>query len=242
MQIGNKNALVTGATGGIGRATALMLAREGVAKLVISDIDRKQLEPLAKEIRTLGAEPIIIPANLSSPDEAIKLYEQAETKAGGLDIIHNNAGIMGAVPDFPDAELSRMVAALQINFVAMVIGTRIAIGNLRKRGVGGVIINTSSVAAFEPMPADPAYSSSKAAILSFSRACEPLKDSLGIRVVPLCPAVTDTAIVPKDAPWLADLLKSIKLLQPDDIAAEVKRIIEDDTIAGEPVVVENEPA
>lgn len=242
MDIKGKNAIVTGASAGIGRATARMLAERGAATIVIADVDRAGLETLAAEIRAAGAKAIIKVADLSKADEAIRLYEEADRESGGLDILHNNAGVMTGLPDFPDTVMSKMVAVIQINLIAMMIGTRLGVEQLRRRGAPGVIINTSSVAAFSVMPADPAYSASKHGILAFTQSCKPLHEAYGVRVVAICPGITDTAIVPKDADWLQPALKRVKILTPEDIAREVCRIVEDDSLAGDYVKVENEPA
>ena len=124
----------------------------------------------------------------------------------------------------------------------MMIGTRLAVGQMRRRGTSGVIINTSSMAAFGHLPADPAYTASKHGILAFSLSCKPLREKYNLRVVALCPGITDTAIVQKDAAWLKPALGKIEILSPDDIAAEVRRIVEDDTLAGVCIKVENRPA
>lgn len=242
MNIKGKNAIVTGASAGIGRATAQMLAERGAATVVIADIDRAGLETLAAEIRAAGAQAIVKVADLSKVDEAIRLYEEADRESGGLDIIHNNAGIMTGLPDFPDTVMSKMVAVIQINLIAMMIGTRLGVEQMRRRKAPGVIINTSSVAAFSVMPADPAYSASKHGILAFTQSCKALHEQNGVRVMAICPGITDTAIVPKDAEWLQPALKRVKILTPEDIAREVCRIVEDDSLAGDYVKVENEAA
>lgn len=240
MQITAKNAIVTGASAGIGRATALMLARQGAAKVVVADIERTGLESVSREITAAGAEVIPIVADLSRTDEVIRLFEEADRATGGLQIVHNNAGIMTGLPDFPDTVLTKMVAVIQINLIAMMVGTRLAVEQMRRRGKPGVIINTSSVAAFSTMPADPAYSASKHGILAFSQSCKPLHERFGIRVMAICPGITDTAIVPHEAEWLQPALKRVRVLEPDDIAREVCRIVEDDTLAGDHVTIRNE--
>lgn len=240
MQITAKNAIVTGASAGIGRATALMLARQGAAKVVVADIERTGLESVSREITAAGAEVIPIVADLSRTDEVIRLFEEADRATGGLQIVHNNAGIMTGLPDFPDTVLTKMVAVIQINLIAMMVGTRLAVEQMRRRGKPGVIINTSSVAAFSTMPADPAYSASKHGILAFSQSCKPLHEGFGIRVIAICPGITDTAIVPHEAEWLQPALKRVRVLEPEDIAKEVCRIVEDDTLAGDHVTIRNE--
>ena len=240
MDIRGKKAIVTGASAGIGRAAALMLAQRGASTVVIVDIDQAGLESLAAEIRQAGSSAVVKAADLSKSDEVIRLFEEVDRETGGLDIVFNNAGIMTGLPDFPDTVMSKMIAVIQINLIAMMVGTRLAVEQMRKRNKPGVIINTSSVAAFGTMPADPAYSASKHGILAFSESCKPLHERFNIRVMAICPGITDTAIVPKDAPWLQPALERVKILHPDDIAREVCRIVEDETLSGSHVVVKNQ--
>lgn len=217
-----------------------MLASGGAARVVIVDIDQLGLASLKAEIEALGATPIVIPADLSDPAEVVRVFEQADREAEGLDIIHNNAGIMTGPPDFPDTVMAKMIAVIQINLIAMMVGTRLGIEQLRKRGKPGVIINTSSVAAFGAMPADPAYSASKHGILAFTQSCKPLHERFNIRVMAICPGITDTAIVPKGAEWLKPALERVKILKPSDIARAVREIIEDDSLSGDQVTIQNQ--
>lgn len=242
MDIRGKNVLVTGASAGIGRATVKMLAEKGVAHAVIVDVDPAGLKTLASEIEASGVKITALTADLSKPDEVIRIFEEADAVTGGLDFVHNNAGIMTGLPDFPDTVMSKMIAVIQINLIAMMVGTRIAVEQMRKRGKAGVIINTSSVAAFSTMPADPAYSASKHGILAFTRSCLPLHERFNIRVMAICPGITDTAIVPHDAPWLKPALERVKILRPEDIARVVGEIIENDSLAGDQITIQNEPA
>jgi NAD(P)-dependent dehydrogenase (short-subunit alcohol dehydrogenase family) len=242
MDVKGKNAIVTGASAGIGRAVAVMLARHGARTVVVVDIDARGLASVSEEIRAAGSTPIAKAADLSKPDEVIRVFEEADRETGGLDIVHNNAGIMTGSPDFPDTVMGKMIAVIQINLIAMMVGTRIAIDQMRRRGAPGVIINTASVAAFGVMPADPAYSASKHGILAFSQSCKPLHETFNIRVMAICPGIVDTAIVPKDAEWLQPALRAVKILQPDDIADAVLGIVEDDTLSGDQVTIQNQPA
>ena len=242
MDIKGKKVLVTGAGAGIGRAVAIMFADKGADTVVVVDINAANLASTAEAIGAAGAKAISMTADLSKPEEVIAMFEEADRATGGLDIVHNNAGIMTGAPDFPDTVMEKMIAVIQINLIAMMVGTRIAIEQMRRRGAPGVIINTSSIAAFSTMPADPAYSASKHGILAFSQSCKPLHEAYNIRVMAICPGVVDTAIVPKDAEWLAPVLKALKILHPDDIARAVMDIVADDTLAGEQVTVSNAPA
>ena len=219
MDIKGKNALVTGAGQGIGEASALMLAQNGVGKLVIVDINETNLNRVADAIQVLGAEAIVKVCDVSEMDNVIQLFEAAEAETGGLDIVHNNAGIMTGEPDFPDTIMEKMIAVIQINLLAMMVGTRQAIELMRARAAAGVIVNTAS---------------------NFTQSCASLQEAFNIRVMAVCPGMTDTAIVPHDAEWLQPALAASKLLQPEDIAAAVQKIIEDDSVTGDYVVVANE--
>jgi len=241
MDIRGKNTLVTGAGQGIGEASAMMLAKNGAGKVVIVDINEPNLDRVAGAIEACGAKAIVKVCDVSETDNVIQLFNAAEAETGGLDIVHNNAGIMTGEPDFPDTIMEKMIAVIQVNLLAMMVGTRQAIELMRTRSAAGVIVNTGSTAAFGPIMADPAYSTSKAGIVNFTQSCAPLKEAFNIRVMAVCPGMTDTAIVPHDAEWLQPALAATKLLQPEDIAAAVKKIIEDDSTTGDYVIVANDP-
>jgi len=242
MEIKGKKALVTGASNGIGKACALMLAEQGVSDLVVIDMEAEKLEEVAAVARRAGTNVIVKVADLTDPATVIRVYEEADSETGGLDIVHNNAGIMTGEPDFPDTVMEKMIAVIQLNLLAMMVGSKVAIDRMRASGRPGVIINTSSVAAFGVMPADPAYSTSKIGILRFTECCKPLHEAFGIRVMAVCPGITDTRIVPKDAEWLQPALQAVKILEPEDIANAVKGIIEDDSLSGDQITVQNEDA
>jgi 3-oxoacyl-[acyl-carrier protein] reductase len=242
MEIYGKSALVSGAASGIGRATARALVLRGVRRIVIADIDGEKLVSLADEIRKLGAEAVTKRIDLRDVEAVKNLYCESDARMEGLDIVYNNAGVMSGPPDFPDSDVDKMIAAIQINLIAMIVGTRLTIGHLRRRGRAGVIVNASSMAAFSHLPHDPAYTASKHGILAFCQSCKPLKEQFGIRVIAICPGITDTAIVQRDAEWLKPALSMIRILTAEEVANEVCRIVEDDHLAGDHVMLENSPA
>ena len=241
MDISGRKALVTGAGDGIGHATALMLAENGISTLVLVDINEDNLAKVKAEAEALGASVVTKAADLRSSDTVLSLYDEIFREAGVLDIVHNNAGIMAGQPFFPDQDVGRMIDVINLNLMAMMVGSKVAIDRMRAAGQPGVIINTASVAAFNPMPADPAYATSKVGILRFVESCKPLRESDNIRVMAVCPGIVDTAIVPHDAEWLQPALQAVNILKPADIANAVKGIIEDESLAGDQVTVQNEP-
>jgi 3-oxoacyl-[acyl-carrier protein] reductase len=244
LNISGRAALVSGAAAGIGRATAVAFARKGAARIVLVDIDRPGLEATARLVAAEGAEGVVQVADVTDGPALEALFEDAFA-GGGLDIVFNNAGILSGPPAFPDTPLARIRQVVAINFTAVIEATWHAIRLMKAAGKGGVIVNTSSTGGLNPYLSDAPYAATKAGVLMYSRSCGPLKESDGIRVNAVCPGVTNTPILAKTggdkvAEWLEPLLAQIEILQPEDIAAAVIGLIEDDDASGEFVVVQNQ--
>ncbi|WP_293345589.1 SDR family NAD(P)-dependent oxidoreductase [Phenylobacterium sp.] len=244
MDIHGRSALVSGAAAGIGRATAVALAEKGAAKILLVDIDEAGLKQTAQLVEGAGTKAVIRVVDVTDSEALAKLFGDAE-QDGGLDIVFNNAGILSGPPAFPDTPLKRIQLLIAINFTAVLEATWHAIQMMKRKGGGGVIINTSSTGGLNPYLSDAPYAATKAGVLMFSRSCGPLIETDGIRVNAVCPGVTNTPILAKTggdkvADWLEPLLAQIKVLQPEDIADAVLGLIEDDTQSGEFVVVQNE--
>lgn len=246
MEIQGKNVLVTGAATGIGRASAVAFADAGAANVVVADIDEENGKETVSLVEAKGAAAHFVRTDVSKTADLQALFAYGESLAGGIDIVHNNAGIVSGGADFVDQSIERIELVVRINLLAMMLGTRLAIDALRTKG--GAIVNTASIAALAPMPTDPPYSATKAAVVNFTQSLVGLKDSHGIRVNAVLPGMVDTPIINKTgdgstpAPWLADALSSMKMLQPEDIAAAVLDLVRDDSKVGEATVVMNEMA
>lgn len=248
VDIAGKCALVTGAGSGIGRATALELGRRG-AKVVVGDIDEAGAAETVRQLTAAGAEAAYVIGDVGSPEGITALFRGAERVFGRLDIVHNNAGIMtGDTPGWPNAPLEKIQRVLAVNAGGVFMGTRAAIDAFRAHGEGGVVINTASIAGMGPLPFDPVYAGTKAAVIHFTRSCAILKELENVRVNAVAPGMVDTPIIAKTgdgvrpAGWLEPSLAGAILLPPSRIAEEVVRIIEDDSLAGEVVVVMHETA
>ncbi len=245
MEITGRSVLVTGAATGIGRASAVAFAEAGAAAVTIADVDEQNAAETARLVESAGARCRVVRTDVSQTEQLRSLFATASSAPGGLDIVHNNAGIVSGAADFVDQPLERIELVVRVNLLAMLLGTRLAIDAMRERG--GAIVNTASIAALGPMPTDPPYSATKAAVVNFTQALAGLRDTHGIRVNAVLPGMVDTPILAKTgggepAPWLAAVLPAMKLLQPADIAAKVLELVRDDTKAGEAVVVGNEGA
>lgn len=246
MDIEGRHALVTGAGGGIGRATAAMLARKDAAVIYLADLKEDGLRETAEIVRNFGAEAHARTTDVGNLDDLRQLFSEAE-EAGGLDIVHNNAAIVTGPPDFPDNDLERWRKLVEVNVLGVMFGTRLAADGMQRRGATGAIVNTASIRSLDPMPTDPAYAASKAAILMFTRSCINLSE-YRIRVNAVCPGTVETPFLAatgggeKPADWMSRRIEEVKLLNPDDIARAVIAMIEDDSKVGDYIVLENEPA
>jgi NAD(P)-dependent dehydrogenase (short-subunit alcohol dehydrogenase family) len=245
MDIRGKVALVTGAAAGIGRATAIRLAELGAKGIVVADIDRTGIGTTAGRVTELGADVVESCTDVTVTSALETMYAAAHDRFGQIDIVFNNAGIVSGPPPFPDTAPERIKLVIDIDLLSVIQSSVLAIRYMRAHG-GGVIVNTASTGGLNPYLADAPYAAAKAGVIMFSRSCKDLHQSAGIRVNAVCPGVTDTPILEKTGggrrpDWLAPILEKIEILGAEDIAQAVVRIIEDDGMAGEYVVVQNKP-
>jgi NAD(P)-dependent dehydrogenase (short-subunit alcohol dehydrogenase family) len=244
VDVANRIALVTGAAGGIGRASALALARAGAAAVAVADIDVEGGEETAALIRAAGADSQFVKTDVGELGQLRSLFGTVQDRFGLPAIVHNNAGLVCGQPEWPETSIERIHQMVNVNFGAMAIGTRLAVDAMSMRG-GGAIVNTASVAALSPMPNDPVYAATKAGVVMFTQSCAALRDR-GIRVNAVLPGMVDTAIIAKTgdgekpAEWLRPMLDLVVLLRPEDVARAVLSLVEDDSKAGETMLVMNE--
>ena len=181
---------MTGASAGIGRELALLLARDGF-HLVLSARDEARLRDLAAELEARWATiSTIIPCDLAAPDGAGTLASGIASAGLELDVLVNNAGI-GAAGPFTEVSLERHLALLQLNVVTLTALTRHFLPGMLARGRGR-ILNVASTAAFQPGPFLATYYASKAYVLSLSEALAEETRGTGVSVTTLCPGPTRT--------------------------------------------------
>lgn len=245
MDIEGKSAVVTGAGSGIGRATALALADRG-AGVTVADIDDAAAKETVALIRDRGGRAEAAVADVTEVEEVERVYDAAEATFGGLDIVHNNAGIVCGMPLWPETSPARLLQQLSVNLGAVIIGTRLAVDRMGARG-GGAIVNTGSLASLLPMPDEPVYSATKAGVLMFTRACAGLYGSHRIRVNAVLPGLVETPLLDKSgdgtkpADWTHMARAMMPVLQPEDVAAAVIAFVEDDDAAGQYQIVGDLP-
>jgi NAD(P)-dependent dehydrogenase (short-subunit alcohol dehydrogenase family) len=230
MDIQGKRAVVTGGGSGIGRATALRLAAGGAA-VVVADIDAPGVRQTVADIERAGGVAVALPTDVRDADAVHRMIAGAEERVGGLDILYNNAGVITLDGDFSTTPAAQWQRVLDVNLRAVILATQMAIPALRRRG-GGVIINTSSLAAFVGYSNDPVYAATKAGVVLFTQSLAYLAAE-GIRVNCVCPGLVDTPMLRRatEGQRLA-WLDGAPMLQPDDIAAAVVELVADDAVAG----------
>jgi NAD(P)-dependent dehydrogenase (short-subunit alcohol dehydrogenase family) len=244
VDIANKVALVTGAGSGIGRASAIRLAREG-ASVVVADIDEPGGRETVAQIAANGGKAAFVRADVTLEADVRAMIAFAESTFGGLDILHNNAGLITGPPRWPDTEPERWVRMLEINLRGVILGTQLAIPALRKRG-GGAVVNTASMAGIGAgFPPNPVYAASKGGVVLFTASLAPLKDEANIRVNCVCPGVVDTpmlrraaeGVTPQESQATEARLRGLKILQPEEIADAMVELIRDDALAGRAMMI-----
>ena len=209
--------LVTGASSGIGREIALLLADEG-ARIVVTARREDRLEALAAELRARGAgEAHVVADDLADREATLRVVEAAERHLGHVDVLVNNAGFSVPGP-FVRSSLERTEAMLDVNVVAATGLMRRLLPGMVKRGRGGVL-NVASIAGFMAAPYQAGYAGTKAYLLNLTESAYQEVKHTGVALTALCPGVTDTEFF--EAAGYQNLGKFLDQRMP---AAKVARI------------------
>jgi NAD(P)-dependent dehydrogenase (short-subunit alcohol dehydrogenase family) len=234
MDINGKVAVITGGGSGIGRAVSLRLAREG-ASIVVADVDAAGGVETINQITGAGGKSAFVRADVTNIADVRRMFDAAVGDFGGLDILHNNAGIGVGAPGFPEAPPERWHLVVEIDLQAVILGTGLAAQIMERRG-GGVIINTASMAGLYPHRQDAVYGAAKAGVVNFTHSLKDWAAEKKIRVNCVCPGIVDTPLVRRGIEqaekhgiksWLP-----AKIIQPEEIADAVVTLVRDDTMFG----------
>ena len=196
-----KRAIVTGAASGIGRATAVLLAREGAA-VVAADLDEAGVADVVAAIGAEGGRATGVRCDVTVEADCRRLVEAAVAGFGGLDVVVSSAGIIRrtSVVDTTEAEWDRVMA---VNVKAVFLLGKHAIPEMAHGG-GGAVVNISSGWGLKGGPRAASYCASKGAVVNLTRAMAIDHGPQGVRVNCVCPGDTDTPLLRSEARQLGE--------------------------------------
>ena len=237
-----KVALVTGASGGIGRASALMFAHSG-ASVVVSDVQDDKGQETVDLITEAGGTAIFKHCDVSKEDEVKALIGEAVSAYGGLDFAHNNAGVNR--PGSNEWETDDWSLSMNVNLSAVMFCMREEIAAMQDRG-GGAIVNTASVNGLVGNPSQPGYVASKHGVVGLTRSAALRYAKEGVRVNAVCPGVVDTPMVEQIAkvPQYREAIEKMtpmgRMAQPEEIAGAVLWLCSEQSsfVTGHPLVID----
>jgi uncharacterized protein len=221
MDLKGKNVVITGASSGIGRATALEMARRG-AHVVLAARRADRLDEVAVQCRALGVRALTVPTDVTRPEDCRRLADAA----GDIDVLVNNAGfaIWTAITEADPADLRDM---MDVNYFGTVHCTQAALPRMIQRGQG-TIVNMGSITGLMGFARMSGYCATKFAVVGFSEA---LRDELighGVKVALVCPGTTETELFVKaekgKMPGASRLMPAVR---PERVARAVCDAAED---------------
>jgi NADP-dependent 3-hydroxy acid dehydrogenase YdfG len=225
-------ALITGASSGIGAATARRLANEG-ADIAIVARRRDRLEDLANELKEFGGRTLVIEADVTVQEQAKDAVQRTVDELGRLDVLVNNAGVMllGPIVDAPTEEWDRMIA---LNVLGLMYTTHAALPHLLSAADNGPrqvadLINISSVAGRVARSGSGVYNASKWGVNAFSESLRQEVTSRHVRVGVVEPGFVDTELISHNRPEIQENLQQsnseMEPLDADDIADAIGYIV-----------------
>jgi NAD(P)-dependent dehydrogenase (short-subunit alcohol dehydrogenase family) len=240
-----KVALVTGAASGIGRATALALARDG-SRVLVADLDEAGGKETVEAVRAAGGEARFQRTDVTREEDVAALVQTALDAWGRLDQAVNNAGITGAAGSIPDLTLDAWNQTIAVNLTGVFLCLKYEIPPMRDHG-GGAIVNVSSGAGLIGVPGLPHYCASKHGVLGLTKTAALENARSGVRVNAICPGSTDTPLLrgamsadPRLEKMILSTIPSGRLGRPEEIAEAAAWLCSDRAgwVTGESMLVD----
>jgi len=229
MKLEGKVAIVTGATSGMGRATAVLFAKEG-AKVVVTGRNEERAQAVVDEIKGNGGEAIYVIVDASNVEDCKKIFDATIEAFGTVDILVNNAGMLSMSP-LLDVSIEEWNKVFAVNVTSALYLTQLCAPVMKEKGKG-VIVNVASVASYAAHHGFAAYISSKHAMAGLSKS---MAWELGpeIRVNAIAPGAIHTAMVdsiggPSVLQGMIDNCPCKRVGQPEDIAGAALFLASDD--------------
>ena len=220
MNLDNKVAVVTGASKGIGRATALALAREG-AHLAISARTESLLQQVAGEIEGMGRKVFSYVGDMSNESDIQKFIGESVKTLGGIDILVNNAGL-GIFKPIAELSTEAWDTMFNLNARGLFIATRESLPHLRRAGES-VVVNVASLAGKNAFVNGGGYAATKHAVLGFSRCLMLEERQHGVRVLAICPGSVATHF--SGDRHLDNPERRQRIPRPEDVAESIIHMI-----------------
>jgi NADP-dependent 3-hydroxy acid dehydrogenase YdfG len=216
-------AVVTGASSGIGEATAKALAREGYA-VVLGARREERITQFAEEIMSAGGKALAIPTDVADPSSAAALIERSKDEFGSLDVLVNNAGVMLLGPIL-GADIEHWQRMVNVNLLGLLYCTHAALPIMQEQGHGH-IVNVSSVAGRVARFGSGVYNATKWGVGAFSESLRQEGSNFGVRVTIVEPGFVDTELQGHNDEFVLQAIEKNReqigeVLKADDIAAAI---------------------
>jgi NAD(P)-dependent dehydrogenase (short-subunit alcohol dehydrogenase family) len=205
-------AIVTGASSGIGRASAIEFSKEG-AKVVVADVLEKEANETVEMIRKMGGEALFVRCDVSNPNDVEQMVKKTITTFGRLDAAFNNAGIEGEQAFTMDCTLENWDHVININLKGVWLCMKYEIAEMMKQKKGA-IVNCSSVAGLVGFPGIPAYVASKHGVVGLSKTAALEYAKHGIRVNAVCPGVIKTPMIDRFTHGSPEAVQQLIKIEP----------------------------
>lgn len=233
-RLANKVAIVTGASSGIGHATARLFAREG-ASVVVTARRQAELDGLVGQIVAAGGQAVAVAGDAKDEAVAKRVVEAAQHHFGGLDIAFNNAGAIGETGPIQDVSLAGWRDVLDTNLTSAFLGAKYQVPAMIARGGGSLVFTGSFVGYSAGMPGMAAYAASKAGLVGLTQVLAVELGTKGIRVNAVLPGGTDTPASITNAPdatpevlaFVENLHALKRMARPVEIAQAVLHLASD---------------
>ena len=233
-RLNGKVAIVTGASSGIGYATAKLFAAEG-AKVVVGARRKSELDKLVQEITAAGGKAVALAGDVRSEDYSKALVATAVEVFGRLDIAFNNAGTLGEAGPSTGVSESGWNDAIGINLTGSFLGAKHQIAQMQKNGGGSVIFTSTFVGHTFAFPGVAAYAASKAGLIGLTQALAAEFGPQGIRVNSILPGAVDTDMyrdmnnTPESQAFITNLHALKRVATPEELARSVLYLASDDS-------------